>query len=132
MIKKFLLLMIFVFVLTIPFCSASELSTADNLDNAIHTAQSQNKNVIVVFDGKGCVYCDMFKDNVLKDENVINALNDKYITVILDVDENPDIASKYKVFGTPTTVILDSNSKEIGRVDGYVDANEFLKEIKEV
>ena len=124
--------MIFVFVLTIPFCSASELSTADNLDNAIHTAQSQNKNVIVVFDGKGCVYCDMFKDNVLKDENVINALNDKYITVILDVDENPDIASKYKVFGTPTTVILDSNSKEIGRVDGYVDANEFLKEIKEV
>ena len=59
-------------------------------------------------------------------------MNDKYITVILDVDENPDIASKYKVFGTPTTVILDSNSKEIGRVDGYVDANEFLKEIKEV
>lgn len=130
--KKFLLIMMFVFVLAIPFCFASELSTTDNLDNAIHNAQSQNKKIIIVFDGKGCKYCDMFKEDVLKNENVINSLNDKYITVILDVDKNADIASKYKVFGTPTTVILDSNSKEIGRIEGYVDANEFLKELKDV
>ncbi len=130
--KKFLLCIIFIFVLAIPFCFAGELSAADNFDNALHSANSQNKKVIVVFDSKSCTYCDMFKNDVLKNENVINQLNNEYITVILDTNENSDIASKYKIFGTPTTVILDGNSTEIGRIEGYVGADEFLKELKEI
>ena len=49
---------------------------------------------------------------------------------IYSPNKDYDLASKYKVLGTPTVVFLDANEKEIHRIDGYVDANGFLDEIK--
>lgn len=130
--KKILLLIAIVIVLAIPVCFAAELNTTDNLDKAVHQAQNQSKKVMIVFDGEGCTYCDMLKHDVLENDKVISELNRDYVVVILDTAKNPDIASKYKIFGTPTTVILGNNSKEIGRIDGYVDVDEFLNELKEI
>ena len=57
-------------------------------------------------------------------------MNEGYITVIIDINEQPKVASKYKVFGTPTAIFLDSNQKQMGKIEGYVDANEFLNALK--
>ena len=88
------------------------------------------KSIMLFFDQKDCHYCNEMKEKTLSNPNVVSKLNEKYITVFIDVNEQPKIASKYKVFGTPTVIFLDSNQKEMGKVEGFVDANEFLNTLK--
>ena len=85
---------------------------------------------MLVFDQKNCVYCDMFKEDVLSDSDVISKLNEDYITVIVDINKEPQLASQFKIYGTPIIVFLDSNQNEIERIEGYVDADEFLNTLK--
>ena len=108
------------------------LNVTSDIDGAFSEAQNQNKSIAMIFDQKSCVYCDMLKDNVLSNSDIQKELNDKYIVVLVDVNKNPNIASKYKVFGTPIVIFLDSNGKEISKIDGYVESDEFLKTLREI
>ena len=108
------------------------LNVTNDVNGAINEAQNQNKSLALIFDQGSCVYCEMLKDNVLTNSDIQKELNENYIVVLVDINKNPDIAKKYDVFGTPTIQFLDSNSKEIGKIEGYVDTAEFLKTLKEI
>ena len=131
--KKVFLGLIILAILT---CGMSASFAGDHLNNttdlnkAIEQAHVENKSIMLFFDQKDCHYCNEMKEKTLSNPNVVSKLNEKYITVFIDVNEQPKIASKYKVFGTPTVIFLDSNQKEIGKVEGFVDANEFLNTLK--
>lgn len=119
------------------FALAVSASFADNTLNnttdfqkAVDDAKLENKSIMLVFDQKNCVYCDMFKEDVLSNDTVISKLNEGYITAIVDINKDAQLASKFKIYGTPTIVFLDSNQKEIYRIEGYVDAGDFLDALK--
>ncbi len=132
--KEFLIL--FILAILVASVSASfaadPINNATDLSSALNQAHADNKKVMVVFNKQDCKYCDMFKKDVLSNGNVVSEINKDYILVFVDINEHPDIASKYKIFGTPTTLFLNSDQKEIHRTEGYVDANEFLKELKAI
>ena len=65
-----------------------------------------------------------------ENNDVISKLNEGFITVVVDLNSQPQLAAKYHVVGTPTMIFLDSNQKEINKIEGYVDAGEFLNTIK--
>lgn len=108
------------------------LNITDDFNGAISEAKTQNKSIALIFDQNSCVYCEILKDDVLTNSDIQKELNENYIVVLLDINKNPNIAAKYDVFGTPTMQFLDSNSKEIGKIEGYVDSAEFLKTLKEI
>lgn len=110
--------------------SVSGLNISDNYESALKEAKVSNKTVMIIFDQDSCSYCDKFKQDTLSNSQVQEKINSSFIPVVVDVNKDYDLASKYKVFGTPSVVFSDSNGKEIHRVGGYVDANEFLEEIK--
>ena len=85
---------------------------------------------MLVFDQDGCYYCDLLKKDVLSNNDVISKLNEGFITVVVDINSQPQLAAKYHVVGTPTMIFLDSNQKEINKIEGYIDAGEFLNTIK--
>ena len=72
------------------------------------------------------------KAGVLSNKDVQDQLNNNFSVVIVDVNEQPNIAAKYQVMGTPTCVILDSNGKVISKMEGYRTSDEVLNEIKEI
>ena len=47
-------------------------------------------------------------------------------------DQTEKIRRKFDIKGMPTVLIIDSNGKEVKRLTGFVDANEFLSIISEV
>ena len=106
------------------------LNTTDDVDGVL--AQKQDKNVMLVFDQENCVYCDLFKDNVLANANVPKELNGNYIVVIVDINRHPGVADEYNVFGTPTTVVIGTDGNEVYRLEGYVEVDEFLNALKEI
>lgn len=124
-----IILGIFAIAVSANFAQGTLNNTTD-FQKAIDDAQKQNKTIMLVFDQKGCYYCDLFKEDVLSNSEVISELNEDYITVIIDVNQQPQLASKYKVYGTPTIVFIDANENQIDRIEGYVDADEFLDILK--
>jgi len=114
------------------FQIAEGLNATSNITQALDNATLENKTVMLVFDQDSCYYCDLFKNDVLSDENVQKELNEKYIVAVSDVNHEPQLAGQLRVVGTPTIVFLDSNASEINRIDGYLPADEFLDVIKEI
>lgn len=108
----------------------NSLNSSDNYEQSLENAKVENKSIVLVFNQKSCSWCEVFKRNTLENQEVIDNLNSKFITVIVDINKNPEVASKYSVYGTPTIIFLDSNANEITRNEGYLPPDEFLEVIK--
>ncbi len=139
--KKYILIVLAIVMLTLTSAvygiafdnnQISGLNVTTDIDGAFNESQTQNKTLAIIFDQDNCVYCDMFNDEVLSNKNVQNELNEKFIVLFVDINKHPDIAAKYKVYGTPTTQFLDSNGNEVYKIEGYVTSDEFLNDLKEI
>lgn len=108
------------------------LNITTDINGALNEAQNQNKSVALIFDQDSCVYCEILKDNVLSNSTVQKELNENYIVVLVDINKNPNIADKYGIFGTPTIKFLKPDGTESGKIEGYLDSDEFLKALKEI
>ncbi len=98
----------------------------NNLDSGIVTAQESNKLIFVDFYADWCGYCKQLDEKTYPNENVKEVMAQKYVAVKVNVDQYPDLASKYSVYGLPTLMIMDSNGTEIKRVEGYQSPSELL------
>lgn len=136
--KKYVLILTAIMLLTLTSAVYSVDSDIDGLnvttdiDEAFDLSQSENKTLMIVFDQDSCVYCDMFRDDVLSNADIQKELNENYVVLLVDINRNPDIAAKYKVFGTPSLQFIAPDGKELDMIEGYVDASEFSKILKEI
>ncbi|WP_407379161.1 thioredoxin family protein [Methanobrevibacter sp.] len=133
--KRIMLIILVLVILTAGVSSSfasDALNSTDDFTQAINQAQTENKNIVVIFEQDGCVYCDILKENTLIDSRVIDELNSNFILAFVDINEYPELAAKYEVYGTPTISILDSSQQQIGRIEGYVDADDFLEMLQGV
>ena len=108
------------------------LNVSSDLNKSLDDAKLNNKSVLLVFDQASCVYCDMFKKDVLSNSTIQKDLNKDYNVVIVDLNKEYNLASKYKVAGTPTEIFLNSNGDEIHKIEGYLPPDNFSKELKEI
>jgi len=97
-----------------------------DFNSALNTAQKSNKLLFVDFYANWCGYCKELDKKTYPDQGVQQRLEQKYVSVKVDVDQNPDLASKYSVYGLPTLIIMDANGNEIKRVEGYQTPSELL------
>lgn len=106
------------------------LNTTSDVSDVL--SQKQDRNVVLIFDSESCIYCDLLKENTLSDSDVQKELNENYIVCIVDTDSHPDLAEEYAIFGTPITVVLNSTGDEVYRIEGYIESDEFLNDLKEI
>lgn len=106
------------------------LNLTTDIDNAFDASKNENRTLMIVFDQDSCVYCDIFKSEVLSDSDVQKVLNDNFTVLLVDINRNPDIASKYQVYGTPSIQFVAPDGTDIDRIDGCPEADEFLEFLK--
>jgi thiol:disulfide interchange protein DsbD len=108
--------------------SNSEINIQWNTDlnAAFGLAQKSNKLVFVDFYADWCGYCKQVDDDTFVNQNVKQKFAQSYVLVKINVDQNPDLASKYQVYSLPTLIIMDSNGNVIKRQEGFVSAGELL------
>lgn len=79
-----------------------------------------------------CGPCKYMAENEFPKKEAGDYFNANFVNVKMDMEkgEGPDIAKKYGIVAFPTFLILDGTGKEIGRVIGGGDINDFIEKIK--
>lgn len=91
-----------------------------------HDIIQDDKPVLIDFYADWCGPCKMLGP-ILKDAKA--TLGDDVKIVMIDVDKNQELASKYQVRGVPT-MILFKNGKQLWRQSGVLQKDEIIKIIK--
>ncbi len=119
----------------------------EDFANAKELAKSGNKLILIAFSGSDwCGWCVKMEKDIYSKSEFISKAKKKFVLVMIDnprnksilsplaQKQNPELVSKFKVHGYPSTVIVDASEKEIRRFGGYqrdgIDA--FLKELDSV
>jgi len=64
------------------------------------------------------------------DAVVINYISNNFIPLQINVQNGSDLPGKYRVFWTPTILILDSAGNEYYRFNGFLPPDEFIPQLE--
>ena len=93
-----------------------------------------NERMVIDFYADWCIPCKELDALTFSDERVIKEMG-RFTNYKVDMtkmtQENEDLRKRFNVIGMPTVLIIDSRGKELNRITGFVNADEFLGYIKE-
>lgn len=97
-------------------------------------AREQHKPVFVDLYFEGCMPCKQMEIKTFKDKEVIDYMNENFISFRSDVfkeEEGMALTMRYAVSGFPTFLFINSEGSIIDISSGYTDSKEFLTMTKE-
>lgn len=96
-----------------------------DLQGALQRAGESNRRVVVNFSSPNCPPCSRMKQDVLGRASVGAALRD-YECVMVDTQADPRVVGQYAITGTPTTLVMEPDGRQVARHVGYLGEAEFL------
>lgn len=111
-----------------PSKGKAETFRALTYDKALETAKSEKKVVMVDFYADWCGPCKQMDAKTFSEEKVSDFLKSKTIAIKINIDNNKELAKKYKITAIPCFVFIDGEGTEVGRVLGFRASENFLKE----
>ena len=102
--------------------------------SAKKVSEAEGKPIFMDAYASWCGPCKYMTSSVFTQNSVGKFINDNFIPVKYDMErgEGPTLARNYGVRAYPTFLIIDSQGKEIARVIGGAQADEFIAKIKSV
>jgi len=97
----------------------------------LQQARQNNKAVLMVFSTTWCLPCNQMKKTTYKDTEVKALVESRFIPIYLDADKETALSDKYRLEYLPTYYVLKSDGSEVGHFSGYLEAEDFLGELKE-
>lgn len=108
-------------VLSTESSADNELTWQGWSDDLFQTAKEQDKFVILDLEAIWCHWCHVMEETTYKDKEVVRLLKQKYITVRVDQDSNPDLLARYGDYGWPATIVFAPDGSEIVKRRGYIN-----------
>lgn len=112
--------------------TASEGSTIevewihDDLPAALALAQETGKPVFIDLYADWCGPCVMLSEDYFSRDDYKEVLS-QCILLKINVDNNPDLAQRYRAQSIPTLILADASGSEIDRITGVMGSpEEFL------
>jgi len=100
------------------------------LEEAIKLSQKYHVPVLVHFSSDHCPPCRLLEQRAFKSNDVIKAVHDDYIPVLVNVDQYRQIAQKYKVEAWPTDILLNSDGEVMHKGVSPQDPNQYVAMLK--
>jgi thiol:disulfide interchange protein DsbD len=130
-----LLLIVIAFYALIP-SNKNSISWQHYKPEIVNVSLSGSKGMIIDFYADWCIPCKELDASTFSDERVI-ALANHFVTIKADMTKSlsPEaeaLRNKYNIVGVPTVLIIDDKGKEVQRLTGFVNADEFIKLLKSV
>lgn len=108
---------------------SSSIKFIYSFPKALELSNKKNKPILINFYTDWCHWCKKLEVETFNDSTVKKVLT-KFILLKINGDENFELTSKYLITGYPTVLFLDKEGNELSRVDGFLEANDFLLELQ--
>ena len=113
--------------------------TFQRMDEALKSAQQDNRRVFLYFGRHGCPSCEKTNRESFTDPRVFERFNAHYVLAYVDSESGTrlrlpsgeritemEVGVRLKVFGTPFFYFMEPDGSPIIRSPGYKTAEEFL------
>lgn len=99
-----------------------------SISEAITEAEIQDKHLFISYEADWCLPCQIMEENVLKNDAVVSKLNDDFVSVKVNFDNqsHKEWFGKYEVSSLPTLTIVDDTGIELIRQEGTMNLATFL------
>ena len=101
-------------------------------DEGMVLGKIEKKKIFLHFYADWCRYCLMMAKDTFQDPAVVFFLNEHFVSIRVDIDNDRQTAVKYGVLGLPYTALLTEMGEPIGAMPGYISAGNLLAILKEV
>ena len=94
-----------------------ELNWEHNYENALKTAQKENKMVYLFIGADSCIHCDRFKEQTLSNKELIETMKEDYVLLYMSRDRH-NIPEGFEKYGVPMHYFLASTGKVRAHIVG--------------
>lgn len=103
------------------------------LEGLLAAARAQDVVALVEVGADWCPTCHQLAREVWE-EAADRLPSDRLVSggVDFDSDEGQAVAVRYRVMGLPTTLVLDPDGGELGRIEGYETVDGFLSQLRQI
>lgn len=107
---------------------APEPTWQTDFGKALKLAAERKQPALLRFTADWCPPCQVMDRSVFPRPEVKEALAERVVPVVLDIDleQNEDLAWRYRVQGIPTMILIDANGKVLNRA-GFMNAEALVK-----
>ncbi len=95
-------------------------------------AKKENKIILLNLEANWCHWCHVMHDSTYSNPKIIRYLNEHFIPVKSDQDVSPELAVRYKDYGWPATIFLNSEGDDVVKRRGYIPPERYLKLLKSI
>ncbi len=86
---------------------------------AARESATRRKSILMMVKARWCGPCQQMLRQSFFDRSVVARVNENYIPLLIDADEQGPLIQQLKIAAFPTTLILDSNQRVIDRMTGF-------------
>ena len=133
LIPRSIVWIVAVLLLGVVRAGADEGKWLSDMNQAVATAKSSNKNILLDFTGSDwCPWCIRMDKEVLNTKEFQAYADKNLVLMVVDFpqskqlpqkvqDQNSDLQKKYSVEGFPTFVLVDKDGNVLGQQVGYLE-----------
>lgn len=92
-------------------------------------AESQHHPILLFAKSKLCQWCKKMVEETFKDPAIIQLIKDNYVPIMVDVENNIEIARQYKITNLPTLIVLNADHAVITQFSGYLSPQALAKNL---
>lgn len=112
---------------------SSKANAKKDISSAVEVAKKEVKNVIIMFGGNWCPWCETFMNKCTSDAELLKKFRENYKGIRVEARDNKDILLEYgspNRFGYPVFVVLNADGKQIHTQDSALleEGDEYSKE----
>lgn len=108
---------------------AAELKWNNDLKKAAAESQKTGKPILITFTASWCHYCHKLLDETFTDPKVITQVNEYFVPVVLDADENERAVDLLGIEAFPSTVVISSDLNILGKIRGFHPAPQMAQQL---
>ncbi|MEM1059882.1 MAG: HEAT repeat domain-containing protein [Verrucomicrobiota bacterium] len=99
-----------------------------DFEQAAVLAAGEYRPIVLVFSSPHCAWCKRLRSETL-DDPMLKGLLGQYVLAEIDVTEDAATAMRFRVRGTPTTLILGSDGVPVDAFGGFISADDLRKRL---
>lgn len=107
--------------------SISGIRWNSDLRRAAAIATRENRPILVQVSAPWCGYCKQMKQETWTDRGVVNMINNRFVAVEVNADEQRQFIEEMQIQSLPTTLVVSPDLRILKRVQGFQSAGQMLQ-----